>query len=139
MIGHYVQLESLRFENKFDCVIDIAPDLDIETVEVPSMLIQPYVENAILHGLCNKKGKGRLKISLGMREESLLVAIEDDGIGRAAASKLKDPKSHRSMGTALTEERLKLINADGKATVEIVDLEDNGISSGTRVNLWIQV
>jgi LytS/YehU family sensor histidine kinase len=141
MIGHYVQLESLRFEKRFDCVIDVDPTLDLETIEVPSMLIQPYVENAILHGLCNKKDKGRLKLSLKMRDENLLVEIEDDGIGREAASKLKhiERKTHRSMGTALTEERLKLINADGKATVDIIDLEANGVASGTRVNVWIKV
>jgi PAS domain S-box-containing protein len=141
MISHYVQLESLRFEKRFDCVVDVDPSLDLETIEVPSMLIQPYVENAILHGLCNKKEKGRLKLSLRLREESLLVEIEDNGIGREAASKLKqlDRKSHRSMGTALTEERLKLINAEGKATVEIVDLENDGHAAGTRVNVWIKV
>lgn len=141
MLSHYVQLESLRFEKRFDCVVDVDPSLDLETIEIPSMLIQPYVENAILHGLCNKKEKGRLKLSLKMREESLLVEIEDNGIGREAASKIKqlDRKSHRSMGTALTEERLKLINADGRATVEIVDLENNGQVAGTRVKVWIKV
>lgn len=138
MLQHYIQLESIRFEGKFDSVIQIDPKVDAESVEIPSMLIQPYVENAILHGLNNKEGKGLLSISVGSQNNMILVEIEDNGVGREAASKLKQASNHKSMGTALTEERLKLINATNDTSVEIIDLNDNGGTTGTRVKVWIK-
>jgi PAS domain S-box-containing protein len=139
MLKHYVTLEAIRFENKFDFEINIDPEIDIESIEIPSMLIQPYVENAILHGLCNLKEKGLLKISVSGKDGMVLFEIEDNGIGREAASTLKqlNLSQHKSMGTALTEERLKLINND-TASVETIDLETNGKASGTRVTLWVK-
>jgi len=139
MLKHYVTLEAIRFENKFDFEMNINPDIDIESIEIPSMLIQPYVENAILHGLCNKKEKGLLKISVSGNDGMILFEIEDNGIGREASSKLKqlNLSQHKSMGTALTEERLKLINED-MASVETKDLETNGKGSGTKVTVWIK-
>ena len=139
MLKHYVTLEAIRFENKFDFEMQINPDIDIESIEIPSMLIQPYVENAILHGLCNKKEKGLLKISVSGNDGMILFEIEDNGIGREAASKLKqlNLSQHKSMGTALTEERLKLINED-MASVKTEDLENNGKGSGTKVTVWIK-
>jgi PAS domain S-box-containing protein len=140
MLKHYIQLEALRFEDKFDFVIDLDPTIDVESVEIPSMLIQPYVENAILHGLYNKKGKGLLKISIRAHDRSVLVEIEDNGVGRKAASAMKplNLQQHKSMGTALTEERLKLINAGDAASVEITDLESEYTPAGTRVSVRIK-
>lgn len=140
LLKHYVQLESLRFEDKFDFELHVDPMIDVESVEIPSMLIQPYVENAILHGLYNKKGRGKLKISVKGGEGSITVEIEDDGIGRKAAADMKplNLPRHRSMGTALTEERLKLINADATASVEITDLETEYSPAGTRVSVRIK-
>jgi PAS domain S-box-containing protein len=136
----YIQLESLRFENKFDSVIHVDPELDIESIEIPSMLIQPYAENAILHGLYNKPEKGLLKISVSAQHGMILVEVEDNGVGRVAASTVKQlnlPR-HKSMGTALTAERLKLINAEGNTSVEIIDLETDGKPAGTLVKVWIK-
>jgi PAS domain-containing protein len=136
----YIQLESIRFEDKFDSIIHVDPDLDIEAIEIPSMLIQPYVENSILHGLYNKPEKGLLKVSASNQNGMILVEIEDNGVGRVAAStvnQLNLPR-HKSMGTALTEERLRLINAEGNTSVEIIDLETNGKASGTLVKVWIK-
>jgi PAS domain S-box-containing protein len=140
MLRHYINLESLRFENKFDSVINVDPEIDVEAVEMPSMLIQPYVENAILHGLYNKKEKGLLQISIRPQNKMLLVEIEDDGVGRKASALLAKTKlqEHKSMGTVLTEERLKLINAVSTSSVEIQDLEQEGRASGTRVRVWIK-
>jgi PAS domain S-box-containing protein len=140
MLKLYIQLEALRFENKFDTFIHVDPEMDVDDVEIPSMLIQPYVENAILHGLYNKQGKGKLSITITSRDSMVLIEIEDDGLGRKAASALKNVnmKQHKSMGTTLTEERLRLINDDGVASVEIIDLENAGIATGTRVKLWIK-
>ena len=141
LLQHYVALERMRFENKFDFEITISEELDPESIEIPSLLIQPYVENAILHGLYNKEGKGLLKINVSGGEDSLLFEIEDNGIGRKAAMAIKEqnfPK-HKSMGTALTEERLKLINARDKVSFEIIDLfDDQRQPSGTRVRIGVR-
>lgn len=140
VLRHYIQLESIRFENRFEYSIDVDPEFKIDTIEVPSMLIQPYVENAILHGLNNKKEKGVLKISVRSQDEMIIVEIQDNGIGRKAAAKLKNEgvQQHKSMGTALTEERLKLINDANANSIEIIDLEADGKATGTLVRVWIK-
>jgi LytS/YehU family sensor histidine kinase len=139
MLRHYVQLEQMRFENKFEFELDVADDLDVENIEIPSMLIQPYVENAILHGLTTKFERGKLKISAQETPEGLLFEIEDDGIGRKAAMQIqeKNTSRHKSFGTTLTEERLKLINSQRNVSYEIIDLEKNGAPAGTKVKIWI--
>jgi sensor histidine kinase YesM len=107
---------------------------------VPSLLIQPYVENAILHGLNNKDGKGHLTISIKEEDETVLFEIEDDGIGREAAIKLRQQNfpSHKSMGINLTEERLRLINEHRNVSVEVVDLRNEHGPCGTRVKIWVR-
>jgi PAS domain S-box-containing protein len=93
MLKHYVQLEQMRFENKFDFVFEIDPELDINNIEIPSMLIQPYVENAILHGINNKPTRGTLKISVKDSIDSILFEVEDDGVGRTATHKFAPGKT----------------------------------------------
>lgn len=139
MLTHYVNLELLRFENKFEFILNIAPELDVDNIEIPSLLIQPYVENAILHGLYNKPTKGVLRISAREEKDFMLFEIEDDGVGREHARKLRQQNfpQHKSMGTILTEERLKLINLEEKASLEIIDLFDGEKSSGTLVKIWV--
>jgi PAS domain S-box-containing protein len=140
MLRHYIALERMRFDNKFDFDIRIEEGLDLESIEIPSLLIQPYVENAIIHGLYNKEEKGLLRINVREEYHSILFEIEDNGIGRKAAMNLRQlnfPK-HKSMGTALTEERLKLINAQDKVSLEIIDLYENGQPSGTKVRIGVK-
>jgi LytS/YehU family sensor histidine kinase len=138
-LNHYVSLELLRFENRFDFILQVDPDLDVEDIEIPSMLLQPYVENAILHGLYNKLNPGTLKVSVKEAGHSILFEIEDDGVGRAAAMNFRRHLyGHKSMGTALTEERLKLINAQSDASLKIIDLEREGKPAGTKVQIWIK-
>ena len=139
MLKHYVNLELLRFEDKFEVIFSVAPDLEIDNIEIPSLLIQPYVENAILHGLYNKPAKGTLKISVREDKDSVLFEIEDDGVGREVARQLRQQNfpQHKSMGTFLTEERLRLINRQEKASFEIIDLYDGEKSSGTLVKIWV--
>ena len=102
-------------------------------------MIQPYVENAILHGLYNKPSTGTLRISAREDKEFVLFEIEDDGVGRQHARKLRQQNfpQHKSMGTILTEERLKLINLEEKASVEIIDLIEGENSIGTLVKIWV--
>jgi LytS/YehU family sensor histidine kinase len=139
LLNHYVNLELLRFDNKFEFILAIDPALDVDSIEIPSLLIQPYVENAILHGLYNKTAKGTLRISVHEDREFVLFEIEDDGVGRETAQKLRQQNfpQHKSMGTVLTEERLKLINLEEKASYEIIDLFSGGKSSGTLVKIWV--
>ena len=139
LLKHYVNLELLRFEEKFEFILSVSPTLDVDNIEVPSLLIQPYVENAILHGLYNKQSKGILKISVREDQDSVLFEIEDNGIGREAARKLRQQNfpQHKSMGTILTEERFKLINMEEKASFEIRDLFEDEKSAGTLVKIWV--
>ena len=111
---------------------------------IPSLLIQPYVENAILHGLRHRKTQGQLTISIQENKNGLHCIIEDNGVGRAAASVINANRinNHQSKGIKLTEERLKMIDAqqNRKTVVNIVDLTDDaGNATGTRVEIEVGV
>ncbi|MDP1802488.1 MAG: histidine kinase, partial [Bacteroidota bacterium] len=137
----YLDLESLRFEHKFEYSIDINKNIDIENVQIPSMLIQPFVENAIWHGLMHKETKGKIKIEIDVKEKVMLCVIEDNGIGRKRAQEINRENNnefHKSVGISLTQERLDVLNLqnNSKLTVTIIDLLDvEGNNTGTRVEL----
>lgn len=138
----YMEMESLRFNHRFDYIVKVENDLDLDGIEIPPMLIQPYVENAIWHGLMHKKGKGRVVITLSQRNNCLYCNIEDDGIGRAKAATYKSKHSTRkkSMGMGITNDRINLINNlyNADTTVRVIDLTDqNGNGTGTRIELMI--
>jgi len=140
----YLQLESIRFKEKFDYEINIDEEIDTLLYKIPTMLIQPYVENAICHGLINRDEKGKLKIDLDLKDESIACSIEDNGIGREAALEIKRQKNgnHNSLGTKITESRLSLVNAlYGKnMKIDYSDLKDeNGRPSGTKVVIHIPI
>lgn len=139
LLKNYIQLEMVRFENKFTFSIEIAPGVDSESIIIPSLLIQPYVENAILHGLYNKTTPGELSIRIREDEDLLTFTIEDNGIGREAAQRLRmeNLRTHNSMGINITEERLKLINLGQQAAFEVEDLKDENGPCGTRVKIMI--
>ncbi len=139
LLRNYVQLEMTRFEEKFSFVMDVSDALDMESVEIPSLLVQPYVENAILHGLYNKKTPGTLTIRIKEGNDSVVFEIEDDGVGRAEAMRVREMNfpSHKSMGIRLTEERLKLIKQQNSAAFEIEDLANESGPLGTRVRISI--
>jgi two-component sensor histidine kinase len=141
MLKNYVQLEMTRFENKFNFILDVNPEVDVDAIEIPSLLIQPYVENAILHGLYKKQEQGTLQIRINEHDGALVFEIEDDGIGREAAIKLKKENfpSHKSMGIKLTEERLRLINEYHRAAFQIEDLFNEKGPCGTRVRISVPV
>ena len=139
----YVEMESIRFDDKFNYEINTGTEINTDTVEIPSMLIQPYVENAIWHGLLHKEEKGKLTISFLQNGENVIkVIIEDDGIGRDKAAELKSKQVLRkkSYGMQITEDWIAIINRlqDIKATSQVVDMKDNdGNATGTRVILEI--
>jgi tetratricopeptide (TPR) repeat protein len=140
----YMDMEVSRFEQHFDYKIICDSDLEIEHIEVPPLVIQPYVENAIWHGLMHKGDKGHLLIELHQENKTLFCQITDDGVGRKRAAELKSKSAskNKSLGMKITEHRLELINAlnDKATTVEVTDLVDSsGDACGTSVLLKIPV
>ena len=143
ILRFYTDLETLRFENKFEVIFEIDDELDQDNIEIPSLILQPYVENAILHGLYNKTGEqGILKISFTLTDEDkLLAVIEDNGVGRVVAKEIKQAsRMHRSVGMLVTQERLELINKDNNLSVRIIDKTDNdGNPTGTKVEVTFNI
>jgi ligand-binding sensor domain-containing protein len=146
----YIQLEQLRFSNKFDYHISVDDSIDIENTEIPPLLIQPYIENAIQHGLINKNSKGDLWLSLQRNNGLLICKIEDNGIGRERAQEIEQKKvsRHVAMGIKVTNERISTLSAllDYKIEVVIEDLykpqeyaEKELHAAGTRVTICIPV
>ena len=139
----YVTLEQMRFEKKFDVVYEIDDSLDLVMVEIPSLLLQPFVENAINHGLRHKKTQGLLTIKMIFEEENetLICIIEDDGVGRKKAGEIRAQslKKHKSRGTQIIEERLATFNASGEIRLEVKTEDVNVVleDCGTRVTLTI--
>ena len=143
----YIQLEQLRFNNKFHYHIDVDENVDTDNTEIPPLLIQPYIENAILHGLVNKEGKGDLWVSLQRSNGLLVCKIEDNGIGRANARDIQRKKTarHKSLGIEVTNERVSTLFSllDYKLDVLVEDLFESKNGSiepqpaGTRVTISI--
>jgi ligand-binding sensor domain-containing protein len=140
----YVDLEQLRFNNKFSFHMQIDPVLRDSDHRVPSLLIQPYVENAIVHGLAHSEKDGlRLSIAAWLDGEYVNYLIEDNGIGRqlSAMYNRQNKPHHKSVGLKITEERINIFNQQQRAKghVSIVDLHDqDGLATGTRVEIKIK-
>jgi PAS domain S-box-containing protein len=141
LLKDYVHLEKLRFEEKFDFDLVCADSIEPDNIKMPSLLIQPYVENAILHGLYNRTGKGKLTVHVKTVDNFLLFEVEDNGIGRAAASEIYQGNQLKktSVGTQITEERLRMLNNDLVHPVVYTDLFESGKPSGTRVTIRIKL
>lgn len=138
----YLELESLRFKHSFTYTIDIDPSIDTETILFPSLMLQPFIENAVWHGLMHKDGEKKLTIRFYSQQQQLKCVIEDNGIGREKAAAIKKQKlgSHyfESKGTDLALQRMQLLKESGatSATLSIEDLYDND-ETGTRVTISI--
>lgn len=134
----YLELESLRFQDRFRYKISVPKELLESEVQVPPLIIQPFAENAIWHGLMHKPETGVLDIEISSEKDQLCIRITDDGIGRQQ-SKLLESKSvmlHKSMGQQITLDRIALLgNRDGvKSSIRINDLTGtNGKGAGTEV------
>ena len=143
MLETYIMLESLRFNGKINYQLNIGPDIDTENTFLPAMVLQPFVENAIWHGLMPKKekGAGLITITIEQAKGKLMCLIEDNGIGREKSLQLQQKSvfKRKSLGVKITEERLKLISKEVKQQlVRIIDLKDTlGHALGTRVELYI--
>jgi tetratricopeptide (TPR) repeat protein len=135
-LRYYLSLQQLRFADKFDFRIITDPNLATEEILVPPMLIQPFVENAIEHGLRFRETKGLLELSITNDTEFLHIQISDNGVGRKLASEQHSKQGHKSMATGITNERIEIINkrSKKKAKLTIIDLENH---AGTIVNLQL--
>lgn len=140
----YMDIEKLRFENEFDYEINVSNELDHDFDKVPVMMIQPFVENAIWHGLMQKKsGKGKILIDFGVKEDCIVVTIQDNGIGRVEHNKNKEGKlenKRTSLGLQIINERINLFNTYRSKKMEffVIDLYSNDNKpQGTKVILYI--
>ena len=137
----YMQLEALRFKNKFQYVIEVDPGIDWESTLIPPMLLQPFVENSIIHGISNKEG-GVIKISVSREGNMIRCVVEDNGEGRKNSVKFKIAQEvkRESLGVKITQERLQIIDKlkKVKTAIFITDLADiNNGSSGLRIELLL--
>lgn len=141
-LEHYLELQSLRFDEKFDFKIEVDPDIERESMTIPPMLTQPFIENAIEHGIINITDKGNITIRYLLRDDLILIEVEDDGIGINRAMEIQKPgqKDHVSLATKISKERLENLNKleKGKIVMEIIDLStiDNSLH-GTKVTFKI--
>ncbi len=144
MLRLYIELEQLRFSNRFAYTITVSKQLDTDYLEIPSMVIQPFVENAIIHGLAPKAKGGQLTLAVELNNDRLICTVKDNGIGRKQARKIKADKglNHHSMATEITEGRMDLYQQEiGKEfSVNITDLvNEEGNAVGTEVELIFPV
>jgi LytS/YehU family sensor histidine kinase len=139
----YIELEQLRFEEQFTALIEVDEELHVADTYIPSLVVQPFVENAIKYGLTGKKEKGLLKIVFKRQGNCVCVTIEDNGIGRVHVlqEQRASDKAFESTGIKNTEERLRLISGDHSKDklVEIIDLYEHEDPTGTKVILIIPI
>ncbi len=137
----YLELEHLRFKDKFNFIITVDETLDPETIWIPNMVIQPHLENAIWHGLRYKEGKGLLKMNVALQGKTMLITIDDDGIGPTKSGELKthNQKAHNSRGLTNTKERMALLNELYKTKMAFVVNEKNSPETGTVVQITVPI
>lgn len=143
-IENYLELQKVRYGGKFDFKIIVDENLDQENMLIPPMLAQPFIENAIEHGIRHKATSGHIEIRFRLKDGLIRVEVEDDGVGREKAHEIesKQRTRHRSMATSLTRDRLNTLNKKMKKKIrmEIIDLKDHtGKGCGTRVEFGVPV
>ena len=141
----YLKLEQIRFDNKFSYQINYDSNLEIDFILVPPMILQPFIENAILHGILNKKEKGNIRIDISDKGDLLYCIIEDDGIGREKAQKIKQntlhQATHASLGLQLNKERIEVLNKElgTQGKIIITDLYNKQAPIGTKVEVLLPI
>ena len=135
ILGYYLKLQQLRFNDPFGYTIDVDPGLDLDNVMVPPMLAQPFIENAIEHGFRHKQHGCELKVGFSLSGDSLVIEIDDNGEGIDKMTEFKR-KDHKSMAIQITKERLEILEKDALKRTEftIVDKKRlNPFERGTLV------
>lgn len=144
LLSTYIKLEAMRFNNRFTYEISVDPRLDVANWKIPPFILQPYVENAIIHGLRHKEGTGCLILKLSCIDNQILCSVEDNGIGREKSGIInKDTrKGHISMGSKITDNRINMINSlhHFNISMKYSDLQnETGQATGTRVDFVFPV
>ncbi len=139
-LATYLELEKTKFEDKFSYTVVAAPDIDPFDWFIPPMILQPYVENSIRHGVRYRNDKeGHIRVSFRLDQQYLVCQVEDNGVGRKKAGQYKSeiPIEYQSKGMTLTAKRIDMLNKNSAtpALIDIEDLETNNIPAGTRVTL----
>jgi LytS/YehU family sensor histidine kinase len=140
----YLDIEKERFDHDFGYEINVENNIDTENIKIPSMLLQPFVENAVKHGLLHKQGTKVLIISFGQKDNFIHIHIEDNGIGRKKSHEINQQrnKTHQSFATNAIDERIALLNNNKKEkiTLEYIDKDlDHEETTGTIVQLKIPI
>ena len=138
----YLELEKKRFEDEFDYAFNIDPQIEVNNVKIPTMLLQPLVENSIKHGIMPGNTKGKIVVDVKKEEAVIICSVRDNGIGRAKAAKLNKSKfkDRKSLGLTITKNRIQLLkqNKQDEYDMIITDLKsDSGESAGTLVEIII--
>lgn len=143
LLENYIKMEQMRFEDGFDYEVRLGDNVSPFEIEIPPMLLQPYIENAIIHGLAKKEGKGKIGLQFELEPGRLKVSVTDNGIGISQSKKLNgaDGSTHKSVGMTITQKRLAMSSANGRrgqvTTEELKNKE--GKVAGTKVEVWIPV
>ena len=139
ILENYLTLEKLRFKNKFEYQIQVDPKLDPFEVSIPPLLTQPFVENAILHGISEKDSGGQIQVDFYQKENRLEIEIKDNGMGIFESQKQKKSAQslHKGVGMSISQKRLKL--GDSLNEVEVQEIKNNGKVEGTCVRLNLEL
>ncbi len=136
MLHNYLALEQLRFQERFDFRIAVTPEADVEDILLPPLLVQPFVENALLHGLQNKTSGGFVEVYFALDGDILVATITDNGPGLSSTDTLH--RSHKSVGMMLTQRRLEMLSDKAQSGAQWENLKNSdGSIAGLRVTLLI--
>lgn len=138
----YLALEMMRFNDKFDYELNISDEVDAESLMIPPMIMQPFIENSIIHGILpNKKVKGKIEVNIYPENNTVKILIKDNGIGLSASRKNKSTNEgdHRSMGMEITSKRVELMREDSVNHVEIIGPVDRYNSSNEPVGTQVVI
>ena len=140
LIGLYVSIEQKRLKDSFEYTLSHDEDFSFYEKQIPPMLIQPFVENSIWHGLMHKEGKKKINIHLAALENGYDCIITDNGIGRTAHAEIKKKRNKKSLATEIAKDRLDLLTQGSNQhnDIEIIDLYEGEIPAGTKVILRIR-
>lgn len=139
IIRLYMYLEHHRFQHQFEYTLEVEEEIDEDQISIPPMLVQPYIENAVWHGLRYKEEKGHLAVEITKLGKNLMIQITDDGIGRQKSKsiKTKHQKKQKSVALKNIEERLAIIHALNKVDIVVQTDDVNEDGTGTKVTLTI--
>lgn len=141
MLKLYIGLEAMLLNDDFAYTQTIDDDIDLEQTKIPTLIVQPFIENAFKHGLHHKQGSKQLTFAISKNNSGIILEISDNGIGRAASHELQKNKTlnHQSFATSAIEKRIELLNKNSQlVVVTTIDLLENEKPTGTKINITIQ-